>query len=86
MTNEEAIKRLQSISNEIDDIFIFSADEKHEAIDLAIKALEERPKGKWIREYVEYMGMTTLVCSECHYPMGQVRDCFCANCGAQMEG
>lgn len=48
--------------------------------------IEERPKGKWINEYVEDMGVKTLVCSECHYPMGQVRDCFCANCGADMRG
>ena len=46
----------------------------------------DKLRGKWISEYVEEMGMKTLVCSKCHYPMGQVRDCFCANCGADMKG
>ena len=42
MTNEEAINHLQDISNEIDDIFIFTADEKHEALNKAIDLLRHK--------------------------------------------
>lgn len=42
MTNEEAIKVLREIYNkEVDDVFIFIGAKKIEALDLAIKALED---------------------------------------------
>lgn len=49
MTNKEAIKILKNYHN---GYFGYKIDDVHEAHDLAIKALEERPQSKWF-DYVE---------------------------------
>ena len=49
-----------------------------EALDLAIKALEERPHGKWI---IEHDWVHCFPCGhEQNYPSN-----FCPNCGADMR-
>lgn len=45
MTNKEAIKILKDMMS---DIFVPTSDDQDDALDLAIKALEERPTGEWI--------------------------------------
>ena len=46
MTNKEAIEQLKWVKKRICDITY--SPESFEALDLAIKALEERPHGEWI--------------------------------------
>lgn len=83
MTSKEAIERLKEGAP-------FSAlyDEAYEeAISLAIKALEERPKGKWIEtdrfdEIADYM----LKCPKCNEDTLSSHGNFCPNCGADMRG
>jgi len=75
MTNKEAIEKLKEI--------LFMTGYK-EAINLAIKALEERPQGEWIHtsecdEEFQYR------CSKCNLPMQSNSHFFCPNCGAEMQ-
>jgi len=83
MTREEAIRLigwLKSTTNREDDL---------EAIDMAIEALSERPKGKWIEVT---NGRGGHECSNCHayapsYMSGDEHlSDFCPNCGADMRG
>lgn len=92
MTKEEAIKRL------IDDCCKYrlycelypDACMKEECeIYMAIRALQGRPKGKWILTQDEQYEYCT--CSECGYQNGENwmngSDIpFCAMCGADMRG
>lgn len=71
MTNQAAIEKLNEI--------LFMTGYK-EALDLAIKALEERPQGKWIDTG---SGQECSVCHEIQYGYDNFRH-FCANCGAKM--
>ncbi len=89
MTNREAIKILERRSTIPDDDV--SWKEIMEAINLAIKALEERPQGKWEKALDHYYDKVVFRCSIC----GRVvRDCYhddlaelypYCNCGARME-
>lgn len=54
-------------------------------IELAIKALEERPQGKWIPQ-TDYDGFTYWKCSECRKKNDFARTKFCFHCGADMRG
>lgn len=74
MTNKEAIEKLKEI--------LFMTGNK-EALDLAIKALEERPQGEWIDTGLEYK------CNKCgvryDIDITEITDFkFCPNCGAEM--
>lgn len=59
-----------------------------QAIDIAIKALEERPKGKWIESQEEFEDAFIIFkhecsnCKEITFGGGN----FCPNCGADMRG
>ena len=93
MTNEEAITRMKEIIDEclkcVDD------DNKDvQALRLAVKALEERPKGKWVgdTDYESFQGSyEAYKCSNCGYSL-HWRDyyadeyIFCPYCGADMRG
>ncbi len=66
--------------------------DEYEALDLAIKAIEERPQGEWIE--VERQGKTgdgriftytIVVCSECGEQYDLEGEKFCPHCGARME-
>lgn len=48
ITNEEAIKKLKSMIHDDKRVYGDKPKQRNEALDLAIKALEDRPQGKWI--------------------------------------
>ena len=91
MTNKEAIKYLIApitTSTEPSAEYL----KQKEAYDLAIKALEERPKGEWVVviDYSdEYEKRWHYECSECRntpYYGGDIDTLhFCPNCGAEMQ-
>ena len=70
MTNQEAIEKLKEI--------LFMTGYK-EALDLAIKALEERSQGEW---KLDSLG---AYCSECGTHPDYSSN-YCPNCGADMRG
>lgn len=75
MTCKEAIEKLKEI--------LFMTGYK-EALELAIKALEERPQGEWIDtgEKLENYGKWYR-CSNCEHT--DYYGNFCPNCGADMR-
>ena len=75
MTNKEAINIIQEIE---------VAPEHLEALTLAIKALEERPQGKWLTHQTGYLLWEE--CDQCRAQVGTVGMNFCPNCGADMRG
>jgi hypothetical protein len=81
MTNKEAIERLKE-GAPFSDLYV---KEWEEAVSLAIKALEKRPKGEWYYNY-----QNGWHCSICHGTvkdmptvMGKADFNFCPNCGAK---
>ena len=80
MTREEAIKELEfhlERQDLYDDIFL-------DACRLAIKALQERPKGRWKKP----SPMSEPICSHCGRPpktLFGILPPFCPNCGADMK-
>lgn len=80
MTRAEAIERFQQMKK-ILSIPNSDAARTIEAIDMAIKALEQQPKrGKWKNVRENNVGD----CSECEC-RGRVWMNYCWNCGARME-
>lgn len=78
MTNKEAIEKLKEIS--------FMTGYK-QALNLAIKALEERPHGEWTTE----QGSLEITCSVCnkgyfYHPKNHFYYNYCPTCGADMRG
>lgn len=78
MTNKEAAFIL---SDKCDD---YTVEELSKAFDLAIKALEERPHGRWIREEDRVHSKCSL-CGFKYADYGILFD-YCPNCGADMRG
>lgn len=86
MTNKEALEILKTewdINAEIFDTNF------HEALELAIKVLEERPQGEW-----KHNNFDEHYCNKCgHYALWseeadgyyEVQSNFCPNCGADMR-
>ena len=75
MTNQEAIEKLKEL--------LFMTGYK-ESLDLAIKALEDRPQGEWEKPF-EMNGKTYHKCNYCHISSQLILiDKFCPNCGAKM--
>lgn len=80
MTKEEAIKTLRELWRETNDSWY------EEAYNMAIEALQERPKGKWKKK------LGTLYCSVCgnswSFCFEDLLNNFnyCPNCGSQMRG
>lgn len=56
-----------------------------EALELAVKALEERPQGEWIAK-TTYDGLSYWICNQCQRPCYDEGHYFCPNCGADMRG
>lgn len=86
MTQEEAIKLLNNITSYCDFVDgygdMIDSTPYNEAVDLAIKALEQEPKtGHWI--FDEILDKH-YYCSECK-SMGVDYWDYCPNCGAKME-
>lgn len=88
MTHEEAIKHLEEIKPALDNVFSFTAEEKTEAIDMAIKALK-KPAGRWIIRKGEPDILATtgkrFECSECGFVTAYGSPRYCMKCGAEME-
>ena len=93
MTREEAIRILdpETALQELGRIAYYGGF-KHEqamqkAIDeackLAIEALKERPKGRWVSNGIPES--TLRGCSVCGYTCGAYTFNYCPNCGAEME-
>ena len=93
MTREEAIGVLEDVRDAICENIPGShpeLDELKEAVQMAVNALEERKKGKWINEgiYGEGHSQCSIRCSNCdwHY-IGYLDDYkFCPNCGSYNGG
>ena len=84
MTREEAIEILQGAIKKPNTKDGYLG----QAIDMAIKALEQEPKtGHWIKHGIdESYAILVYTCSECDYLIGVVVSNFCPNCGADMRG
>ena len=88
MTREEAISWLKELTwHEGEDVPIYDTDV--EAINMAIKALEQQPrKGHWIMtsDYLTtaYGSIDYVTCSCCGEDSLEEGD-FCPNCGAKMD-
>ena len=95
MTNKEAIEYIKFylmdgrwVNGQIPRNFV--RDEKWQAGELAIKALEERPQGEWIitEEEQGAFGIVYKVrkCSKCGWEHSLIiPDNYCSNCGADMR-
>lgn len=70
MTREEA----RIVCERIREGFI--GDIPREALYMAIEALQERPKGRWIAD---------RYCLNCNYDSTYLTSNFCPNCGASMR-
>lgn len=88
MTNKEAIEELR----ELIEIDLHPCPPIYEeALNLAIKALEERPHGEWLDEKFVAFHLTCNQCG-CHLRRqknevfeGDFEYNFCPNCGADMR-
>lgn len=82
MTKSEAIEHLKNIA--IYSVQDGYTDEARQALDMAIKALEEpeRKKGKWILDTFQ------IRCSQCNklFSDNLFTSKYCPNCGARMDG
>jgi hypothetical protein len=89
ITREEALEILKYNSNVIHQTTTGITDTKEvEALDMAIKALEQEPKtGHWIEhshEWGDNWEYSMYECSCCHNWAHEDTD-YCPNCGAEME-
>lgn len=86
MIREKAIKILSCRDN--NGIPISWQNGFVEAVDTAIKALQEQKTGEWICEPHPNWGKWGIHiarCSECGFSGGTGKWNFCPNCGARME-
>lgn len=91
MTNKEAIEILKEEWRINAELFGKQFDE---ALDLAIKALEEqkRPKGVWLESNKGAFGFQDFACSNCHTEIKDMPTAmttpiynYCPTCGAKMK-
>lgn len=81
MTREEAVKAIKSHC-----YFANLVPAGKEALDMAIKALEQEPKtGHWIKEFNDLEGETKFICSSCKEYQPFETD-FCYHCGSDNRG
>lgn len=89
MTREEAMYLLNNLRS-------VAEGKEDEAIDMAIEALADRPRGTWIVKQGNYCGveLKEFYCDQC-MTRGALRRVFsdpeplpnfCGNCGADMRG
>ena len=88
MTNKEATTRIEEIIEEC--VKSVSDDNKDvQALRLAVKALEERPKGKWELYQYQESRNKDWYCTACativKKPL-EKKYIFCPYCGADMRG
>lgn len=97
MTNQEAIEILEE--RKIEPVYkakrhIEYVEKLNTALDMAIEALKDRPKGEWVKRKVKehqfiQNGYVLYYCSECgvEKKIGWANGVnFCPNCGADMRG
>lgn len=92
MTLEEARHTLKSLkeyyNDKNEDSYVGFDDEDNEAIDYAIKALEQPKTGHWIADVDRWGDIVTTVngyrCSECN-AFNTDKDNYCPKCGAYMR-
>ena len=95
MTREEAIKYLKKMKDKCNDTFHkVRYVTQEEALDMAIKALQEPKEGHWIEDDMTYCGvdLTNYKCDKCGEICGTWRKGlkpdklpkYCMNCGAKM--
>ena len=88
MSNEEVIEVLKGI---VFNSFDRTTRKERQALDFAIKALEERPQGEWIEvgDNQPYSKDKLYGCSKCGFGGYLLSDTknvnFCPNCGADMR-
>ena len=90
MTNEKAIEMLEYIRQTGNGESEYKNNAQAIAINMAIKALSDRPKGEWIWQLANN-GWVDHICSVCgytentdiHVSLGWK---YCPNCGAEMKG
>ena len=80
MTKEEAIRRLDGMKL----LYPYENNQHKEAIDMAIKALTDRPTGKWVDNGIPNSILSK--CSNCGYTAGAFSMNYCPSCGARMKG
>lgn len=89
MTNKKAIRVLESIEYYLKTHTNESCEEEHMAISLAIKALEDKPKGEWkpllLQTLNEESGDIVAYESTCCGVVADKKYQHCPNCGAQMK-
>lgn len=86
MTREEAIQILST--RDAHGVLCGYTSGVTEALDMAIEALSERPKGEWqkVDEQPYFRKhFDNVCCSVCHHK-GMRKYNFCPNCGADMRG
>lgn len=89
MTKEEAITRLHWLKREL-----IKGTDMNEPIDMAIEALQDRPKGEWIESEMDKDFRVCSVCKNKGYKDKMAWRTefiksylnFCPNCGARMKG
>lgn len=77
MTDKEAISNLNQI-------YGFVSSEIQQSLDLAIKALEEKPQGEWIDQDFDDLKISDYRCNQCGHYQDDITN-FCPNCGAKMS-
>lgn len=88
MTNKEAIKILSNMIHDDKAVYGDKPKLRSEALYLAIKVLEERPRGAWVfdSEFTmfgnPYGAYKCSICG-CYSPNKYY---FCKDCGADMKG
>ena len=87
MTNEEAITIIEQCKDINFMYTLCTLTLYDEVLDMAIKALKDRPTGKWKRvsmdKYVQH-AMAFYRCSECGEDIIGEHN-YCPNCGAKMQ-
>ena len=86
MSNEEVIETLKGI---VFNGFDRTTRKERQALDLAIKALEDRPTGEWVEDENGYIKCNKCGCEIRYYAyiVGNKPDLpkFCCDCGAEMQ-
>ena len=81
MSNEEVIEVLKGI---VFNGFDRTTRKERQALDIAIKSLEERPQGEWIYDSDHSITIDMYKCSICG-GYGYEHFKFCHNCGSDMQ-
>ena len=80
MNSKEAIEIIKEYKYKLEVSCSNQLDKDIEALDLAVKALEERPKGKW-----EYNRNGLIYCNRCGNYLKFMAN-YCPNCGSDNGG